>query len=431
MMQHIEPKFYSPIVKGCNQDWIDHKFTELKANCSGSYVLLYLNIKNFRYYNALYGISGGDEILILLYQSLLNYLSEDEYIGHLFADHFAILMKYPGSNDLLLKRLDDAVEVIYRIDDKRIYRNLFTSIGTFVVEDSDCSLEQALNTANVCRREMLIPNSRCTSVEFYDEELYQNYISDHNLERNIAEAYFKDEFVMFLQPKVDLNTRRIAGAEVLMRWFDSEGNLVPVYKFLPVLNTNSYIQVVDLALFQNTCDMLDTRLKKNLPVVPISFNVSKSHFYQDTIVEDYLSILNKYQIPHHLITFELMESISLDDTERMKYIIQKFQDNGFSCSLDDFGNGYSSFNVLLNAKLDTIKMDRQFFLKNLNGDSKLIIKTIVNLIKSLDMKVVAEGVETKEYVDFLTECGCDMIQGYYFYKPMPMEEFTNLLDSSL
>ncbi|MEG0365611.1 MAG: EAL domain-containing protein, partial [Coprobacillus sp.] len=132
--------------------------------------------------------------------------------------------------------------------------------------------------------------------------------------------------------------------------------------------------------------------------------------------------------PKHHIEIELMESISLDDTERMKEVVSGFKEYGFSCSLDDFGNGYSSFNVLLNAPFDIIKMDRQFFLDNLKGDNQLVIKTVVDLIHSLGMRIVAEGVELKEHIDYLKTCKCDYVQGYYYYRPMPICDFNDLLD---
>ena len=141
-----------------------------------------------------------------------------------------------------------------------------------------------------------------------------------------------------------------------------------------------------------------------------------------------MEVFEKYDIPKNLIEIEFMESISLNDTDRMKEVIAGFKEYGFKCSLDDFGNGYSSFNVLLNAELDIVKMDRQFFLNNLNGDNKLVIKTMIDLIHSLKMKVVAEGVELKEHVEYLKACGCDFVQGFYYYKPMPLNEFEKILD---
>ncbi len=285
-----------------------------------------------------------------------------------------------------------------------------------------------MNYANICRKESERLSKRCFTIEVYDESFYNKYMDRLELEIKTAEAYKNYEFIAYLQPKVNLKTGKIESAEALLRWIDKDGRFVPLNEFLPFLNENSYIQIVDLDIFDQLCKYLDERIKLNKKVVLISFNFSKTSFYSPNIQKEYTNIFEKYDIPKDLIDIEFMESISLDDTEHMKKTVAKFKDYGFQCSLDDFGNGYSSFNVLLNAQFDTVKMDRQFFLNNLKGDNKLVIHTVINLIHSLNMDVVAEGVELEEHVEFLKECGCDFVQGYYYYKPMSVSDFDLILE---
>lgn len=394
------------------------------------YALVQMNVKNFRYYNTTYGIEAGDEILSLIFQRILSVLDEGEYAAHLYADNFAALMKYEDVDVLIYERLTEFIDKVYRIDDPRIYRNLFVSIGIHLITDKETGFQTALDCANLCRKGSEHLHYRNGSIELYDESYRERYRDRLQLEERTADAYKNYEFVTYLQPKINLKTGQIAGAEALLRWFDEDGKSVPLYQFLPILNENAYIELVDLDIFEQMCQYLDKRIKNKQKVVPISFNISQAYFYDPNMVKDYIQVFERYDIPKELIEIELMESISLHDTKQIKKVIGGFKDYGFTCALDDFGNGYSSFNVLLNAQLDIVKMDRQFFVNNLNGDSKLVIKTVVDLIHSLNMRVVAEGVELEEHVEFLKTIGCDSVQGYYFYKPMSIEEFSRLMDET-
>lgn len=412
----------------CDSSYLMKKYEDIKGT-DVLYALIHFNIKNFRFYNLKYGMKSGDEILCLIFQCIDNFLDEDEYIGHLYADNFGILIKCEDGNQLIYGRMMEMIDKVYRIEDERIYRNLFASMGIYQITDSGVAFQDALNFANVSRKESSGLHKRSTCMELYDKTYYERYMGRMELESETADAYKNYEFVTFLQPKVDIKTQQIVGAEALIRWFDKEGNSIPLYKFLPILNQNGYIALLDIDTFEMICQWMEERLNKKQSVVPVSFNISGSYFYNPNLVKDYTTVFNKYHISADLVEIELMESISLNDTDQMKRIIAEFKKCGFSCALDDFGNGYSSFNVLLNAQLDTVKMDRQFFLNNLNGDGKLIIKTVVDLIHSLNMKVVAEGVESQEHIDYLKYCNCDYVQGYYYYKPMSVTEFEELLDA--
>lgn len=407
--------------------YILEKYCKVKGS-DERYALIHFNIKNFRYFNTKYGSKAGDEILTLIFQKIMTFLEEKEYAAYLYADNFAFLVRCDDSNYLIYERLIPLIEMLYRIDDERIYRNLFMSMGIYVIINPEVSFYDALNYANLCRKESETLFNRSSCIELYDESFYKSYMDRMKLEIDTADAYKEYEFVTYLQPKVSLISGEVIGAEALLRWFDKDGNSVPLYKFLPILNQNGYIKLIDIDTFEQMCQYLDTRIKNNQKVVPISFNISKSYFYDPDIVQNYIDVFEKYNIPKHYIEIEFMESISLNDTERLKKIVSDFKGYGFTCSLDDFGDGYSSFNVLLNARFDIIKMDRQFFLNNLNGNSNLVIKTIIDLIHSLNMKVTAEGVESKEHIENLKEYGCDMVQGYYYYKPMSIDSFNMILD---
>lgn len=411
----------------CDREYLTQRYEEALSK-QEQHALIHINVKNFRYYNTKYGKEGGNEILGLMFQRICSILDKGEYAAHLYADNFAVLVKCDDTHHLIYERLMQLIDKVYRIEDGRIYRNLFLSMGIYLITDRGVCFEEALNQANLCRKGSEHLNNRSTSIELYEESFRETYMDRLKLEEDTADAYKNYEFVTYLQPKVDLKTGEVAGAEALLRWFDEDGNSIPLYKFLPILNQNAYIQLVDLDSFEQMCQYLDARIKNNQEVVPISFNISKAYFYDPSMAEDYIQVFERYDIPKNLIEIELMESISLNDTKQMRKVINEFKEYGFTCVLDDFGNGYSSFNVLLNAQLDVVKMDRQFFMENLNGNGELVVKTVVDLIHSLNMKVVAEGVEIKEHVEFLQSIGCDYVQGFYFYKPMAVNEFDKVLE---
>lgn len=427
-MQEEKDGLVLDFVDTYNTRYITEKYNEVR-NSNLKYVLVVLNVKNFRYYNTRYGCPAGMEILGLMWEQLKGFVEKDEYAAYLHVDNFALLLKYEDVDTFIYGRWMELIDKLYRIDDERIYRNLCCSYGIYEIGDAQVAFSDALNFANLGRRQCQTLANRSNCIEVFNQEVYDNYMEHIELEFETAEAYKNYEFVAYLQPKVDLEHEEIVSAEALLRWYDKDGNSVPLYKFLPILNQNGYIKLVDLDIFEQICKILEKRIKNKQKVVPVSFNISKPHFYDPDILENYTKIFEKYDIPKRLIEIEFMESISLNDTKHMKKVIAKFKEYGFTCSLDDFGNGYSSFNVLLNAPFDIVKMDRQFFLNNLNGDNKLVIKTVVDLIHSLKMLVVAEGVEMEEHIDYLKKCGCDYVQGFYYYKPMPIESFENLLDA--
>lgn len=204
----------------------------------------------------------------------------------------------------------------------------------------------------------------------------------------------------------------------------------PLPEFLPIFESRGFIRNVDLELFGQVCSAYDRLLQAGKSPVLISFNVSRSCFEDPKFLVDYLNQLCIYQhvqhVPRHLIEFELLESIAMDETKRLFDVVRQIKQAGFCCSLDDFGSGYSSFRVLMNIEIDTLKLDGAFFRNPLTDKERGVMRTILDLARHLHYVTVAEGVERAEDVDFLRSLGCDIIQGFYFYRPMPLEAFIAL-----
>ena len=234
--------------------------------------------------------------------------------------------------------------------------------------------------------------------------MHDQMIRKVEIENNMESALLNNEFTFYLQPKYAPNGQVMLGAEALVRWLEPSGNLIMPGEFIPIFEQNDFILKMDEYIFESVCKFLYQRIIENLPNVPISINISR------------------------LVELEITENILLDNIEKIRNIIIELQNNGFTCSIDDFGSGYSSLNSLKDLPFEVIKLDRLFLINSYDIQrSQEIIKAIVEMAKTINIKTVAEGVETPSQLEFLKMIDCDMIQGYIFSKPRPIKEFVQLL----
>lgn len=416
-----------------NETWIIEKFNELTQG-DQPYVLVSINIKGFKFFNLKYGWQRGNQILYQMYEAMHNVLKEGEYVAHCYSDHFVMLLhanmfttKDEDAYAFIQGIIAGYVDEIFEIEDEVAHKNIYASFGIYPMHLFPTTYHEAFELAELFRCNDINIKQRTYSINYYKSQVLDSLLYTNDLRISTAFALQKGEYQVYIQPKVSTQTGKIIGGEALLRRFDGNGNPVALDQFLPILNEDGYIRKVDWFVFETACEAMANALSKGHRVVPISFNISKDFFYDVFILDTYISTYKKYSLSQEFIEFELMETISLDDTNRMIEVIKRFKQAGFKCSLDDFGNGYSSFGVLLNAAFDYIKLDRIFFINPLDDANRKILKSVITMLKSLGFKIVAEGVETKEYVDYLTSLGCDMIQGYYFYRPMPIDAFMQLL----
>ena len=240
----------------------------------------------------------------------------------------------------------------------------------------------------------------------------------------MEEALKQKEFQVYLQPKYSPKEEVLSGAEALVRWISPEEGFVPPNRFIPIFEKNGFILKLDDYMISEVARQQAQWISEGKNVVPISVNVSRAHFTKVDLAEHICRLVDQYNVPHEVIELELTESAFFEDKEVLLGTVRKLREYGFTVSMDDFGAGYSSLNSLKEIPLDVIKLDAEFFRGNDEaGKGKIIVNETIDLAKKLNMRTVAEGIETKEQVDFLAELGCDLIQGYYFAKPMPLKEF--------
>lgn len=401
-----------------------------------NYALIHFDIDKFKVFNEHYGYKVGNHLLSYISNTLKHALRDNEIFSRLNGDYFVILMHYENEEELLLRlkeikddiidyknKLDYRYDIMVRMGICRIDKE---SIDVILNEKSHSAIisyvNQLIDKAGLARQS--IKNMPLqTFYSFYQESMIEKILREKEIESEMQTALNNGDFVFYLQPKYSLETRSIAGAEALVRWIHPGKGLIPPDSFIPLFEKNGFVTEIDFYILEQVCMTLRKWIDKGYSVVPISVNLSRQHLQREETLSRISAIVTKFKIPVDLLEFELTESAMFEKMVFLADFGQKLRKNGFSISIDDFGSGYSSLNMLKDVEVDVLKLDKAFFENENQERGNQVISKFIELSKSLHMKVVSEGVETQEQVDFLTEVGCDMVQGYYFARPMPANEF--------
>ena len=272
--------------------------------------------------------------------------------------------------------------------------------------------------------EQTVEDAKVDTVTYFDEKIRNRMTEEHELEKMMHSALENDEFKLFIQPKHRVGDGALGGAEALVRWISPEKGFISPGKFIPLFEKNGFVGPVDNYILEQLCIFQRNRLRRGYKTVPISVNVSRVQLSDPNLAHEICAIVDKHSVPHKYIDIELTESACFDDMEVLVNTITKLRSMGFPVSMDDFGSGYSSLNLLKELPFDTLKIDGEFF-RNVTDANRanIVVKNIIDLAKSLHMTVVAEGIETQEQVDFLRTTECDLIQGYFYSKPISAKDF--------
>ncbi|MDU1911529.1 GGDEF domain-containing protein [Fusobacterium sp.] len=398
----------------------------IKENPEIKFAIFYLDFENFKYCNDVLGYKFGDYILKEYNGLLKEDMGKKETFGRVSADRFVVLRRYNDKAELIerQKYIDEKLKKIVEKSNERYNAAIYYGICCLEDINEEMKIAELIDKANFAQKTI---KGQVVNYAFYNESIRNKMREENYIRDNVLKAIENEEFIVYFQPKVELKENKIRNVEALVRWKDSFGKLISPGLFIPILEKDLLISVLDQYVFEKTCQWLEKQMKEHKRVLSVSVNVSKMQFYSLDFIEVYSKIKKKYTIPDNIVIIEFTESAIFNDIKRVKETIDKLHMNGFLCSIDDFGNGYSSLNALKDMKVDSLKIDSLFFNESENNKrEKIIIKGIINLAKDLNMKTVAEGIEKQEQVDFLREIECDLIQGYIFYKPMPIEEFEEL-----
>lgn len=415
----IEKIAYTDLVTGYS-NWRKFELDAInllkKASQNDKYAMVIFDIDKFKAINDIYGHRKGNSILKDIADTLDKITRNNETFARVSSDNFNMLLKYDIKEDI--------INTIKKIIISNNFVNL--SFGIYEIKDKNLSISVYSDRASLAR--LSIKNNRDINFAFFNDELRDKLLLEDKIEKEMEYALENNQFIMYLQPKYNIKSNKFCGSEALVRWQYTEKEFIYPNEFIPIFEKNGFITKIDMYILEQACKEIRILFDKGISPLPISVNFSRVDFFKKDFVAKIVNICDKYRIPYSLIEIEITESSMFGDTDTLFEVSRRLQDVGFILSMDDFGSGYSSVNMLKNIPLNVIKLDRGFFIDDKNIEkSQIVIKSIVSLIKQLGIRVVAEGIETKSQVEMLRQANCDIIQGYYFSKPLPVKEFENLV----
>lgn len=422
-MRRTTKMLYTDMITGGN-NWlyfVKKGNTLLKKNrgYKKRYVMIHLRMLKYRSFCTCFGVQEGELLLEKFYLTLKKQIKGKEVMAYHENADFGLLLTYEDETQLL-QRIDSIKNVLCAsLPEMKLY----FGVGACLVTTGEKDVEKLYNNA-ILAREIRGEEDK-NKVAFFDVEMNKQKLWERKVEDDMDKALQNKEFVVYLQPKINTEEEKLAGAEALVRWIHPTEGFVSPGKFIPIFEKNGFITKLDDFMLEEVARIQAEWIAAGRKVVPISVNVSRAHFSKEDLAEHICGIVDKYKVPHDVIELELTESAFFDDKEMILNTVAKLRAYGFMVSMDDFGAGYSSLNSLKELQLDVLKIDADFF----RGDhvkerGMLIVSEVINLAKKLNMKIVAEGIESREQVEFLTEQECDLIQGYFYAKPMAITEFT-------
>lgn len=402
---------------------------QLEAGPKNELAIVYTDFSNFKYINDVFGYTYGDSILKKYGELLIGELREGELCGRVAADNFVLLLRYKDKAEIAKRQLDIDEKIIDFMHNSHDKQSIPTCCGICCVEDvlENLNIDGFMDRANFARR--TVKSEGSTNYVYYNESIRNRLREEKDVEGRMLQALEDHEFSVYYQPKVALKTGKAACAEALVRWKLKSGGVIPPDRFIPVFENKFMIDQLDQYVFEDVCRFLRDRLDAGKCVQPVSVNVSRLQFYDQNFVSRYVSIRDRYNIPPELLEIEFTESMAVDNEDLLKRIVDRLRLAGFACSIDDFGKGYSSLSLLKTLPVDVLKIDGFFFEDDDNQERDMaVVQGIIELVQKFDIRVVAEGVEHPEQVEYLKKMGCDYVQGYVFYRPMPQEDYEKVLD---
>lgn len=403
----------------------------LKTAAHGQYAIVYLDFSNFKYINEMYGYEVGDSILKACADGAKKFTNHFIMGSRVFSDNLVCLLNADGwTTEQMVHAIENGSKQFSdKIQSEYLESNVVCAIGLypFRVDGNEILLKNIISNANLARKEAKKPERAGCVV--YDESMGRKLLKEVEYANDMENAFRNHEFAVYMQPKIDLKGHALIGAEALIRWIKPNGEIIFPDEFIPVFEKNKSITLLDYFVYDEVCKYLADRIRRGERVVSVSMNISRVHLQSiDEMVFYIKGLLHKYQVPPKYLEFELTETMSNEKVEDTVKLLTKLRELGVRVSMDDFGSGYSSLNVLPKLPLDGLKLDKEF-LKDFDTDpdEKIIIPSIIDMAKKLKLNVVCEGVETKQQVEFLRDVDCDIAQGYYYSKPVPLDVFSSML----
>ena len=390
------------------------------------YAVLFFNVKNFKAVNELFGVESGDVVLQNIFRTLTHSKLSPVITARVESDHFVCLIE---KKNLDFEELTSVCDNKFVKDGKRM--NLIIRCGIFYVEEKPMKILGMIDRAKLAKR--YITDEYVQPYMVYDHSMQVAYVDKAKLAGELQEGIAKEQFKVYYQPVIDTKTGKIASAEALIRWIHPDKGFISPALFIPALEENGHISELDFYVLKKVWQFISDRCENNKFVVPISVNLSWMDFYDEIMMEKILKEMDRFRENgrEHMARFEITETSYAAIRENRSGILESLRIKNAKILLDDFGSGFSSFGMLQDYDFDILKIDMSFIRKiGENPKTKSIVHSIIGMAHEIGIKTVAEGVETEEQVSFLRQSGCDYIQGYYYSKPLPEEEFVEFLEKA-
>lgn len=416
--------YYNPITKAYNKNGFNDlvfKVLNKDTKCS----LVVLDIHDFKFINHTFGFQVGNQLLCYVVDVLKKNLGPKELYYHHESDQFGFLLYTQDKEEIKTRVMTimDEVSKHHLFPNQRFPIYCYCGIKVINMFSENIDIAVMIDRAMIAKASVATLHGN--HYAFYDEDMYKEAQRINDIEKRMNFALENEEFVMYIQPKYDLKKDKFCGGEALIRWQTKDGQMISPGEFIPIFEQNGFISYVDMYMLEKVCQYIYEMKKQGIDVLPISLNQSKISIFEKNYIERVRQILCKYNIEPGDVIIEITEGVSVRDIYEIENIVSDIKKLGLSISMDDFGSGYSSLNVLKELPIDELKLDRAFLMDTKYKDkSEIIMKNIITLAKECHMVVVCEGVETIKNVEMLKEMNCDIAQGYYYSKPLPLEEFT-------
>lgn len=390
--------------------------TDKKAVCG------FIDIDNFNLVSTIYGSEQSEAAIRRIYEIIQECIGDKGFVCRSGSNQFFTLFFYEE-----VKEMSKSIgQFNVLLEESAIFENMLRpSIGIYVVENRGEGIDNMMSKAKIAH-ESIKQNSKST-IGYYDESFRNAKYADKHFEDAMELALKKHEFVPYFQPKYNAGDGTICGAEALIRWITPEGNVISPGRFIPLAENTGFIRMLDREMFAMVCRVQKNLVEQGITPVPVSVNVSRQLMYDKSFADDYYQMMKDMGLSTELVQLEITESVLFEDLDLFRETLEKLREYGFRILMDDFGTGYSSLMMLKSVPIDEIKLDKTFVDDYSDTKGSSIIRCVLDLAKRLELPVVAEGVETENQYNYLRQMGCDVIQGFYFSKPLPVADYVDKL----
>lgn len=399
-------------------------FLRVNETAAGKYCLVAIDIEHFKLFNEWYGQVTGDKLLREIGAHLNKMRQEFGGIaGYMGGDDFVIVLP---NDEKVLENLKCRITGFVRAYGG--HTGFLPAFGFYIIDDISLSVSQMYDRAILAQE--TVKGNYAVRCAYYSSDMKTRLENNHVLLAEVQAGLERDEFIYYLQPKCNLNTGKIVGLESLVRWKHPEKGIVAPGYFIPVMESNGLITELDMKVWEQVCQTLQDWIKSGHKVIPISVNVSSVDIYAIDVVEHFKNLVRKYGLPPEYVELEITESAYVEEYKVITGVAEALRNAGFTVLMDDFGSGYSSLNMLKDVNVDVLKIDMKFLKMDENTMDKGmgILEAVTRMANIMGLRMIAEGVETEDQINYLLNMGCIYGQGYFFYKPLPVEEIKVLLN---